>query len=353
MKPHSKLLSSIAKNLDITSAEYEKAIKITEALADHLINDTTLSSHAPKLYMQGSFRLGTVVRPIIDASEYDVDLVCELSNDSKEKISQDKLKEIIGVALRSHPEYGKYFELNKPSERCWTAKIGKKFKIDIVPAIPKDPENDNVGILIQGKEYRWKETNPKGFFKWFQSINMEYKSRLDASVDVDNLEGMQKSVLQQVVQILKRLRDIQFEDTPKLKPSSIIITALAAKNYKGEDNVYEALCNIAKQLKNYDGSQEISIGENEENLADRLNADDTLKKAFCEWVKYVEERCSRLENIDNIEDMQEFSSIGFGHALSNSVFQDGDFGFKNKAINIHYPGANIIKSEAPRPWLDI
>ncbi len=115
MRSHTKFLSSIAKRLDITREEYERAVKITESLAHHLSNDPRLSEHEPKLYMQGSFKLGTVVRPIADGSEYDVDLVCELSADSKETISQDQLKEIIGEALSRHSEYGKCFELNKPS----------------------------------------------------------------------------------------------------------------------------------------------------------------------------------------------------------------------------------------------
>jgi hypothetical protein len=352
MKSHTKFLSSVAKKLDIQHEEYNKAVKITESLAHHLSNDPNLSKHEPKIYMQGSFRLGTVVRPIIDGSEYDVDLVCELS-DSEEAISQDQLKEAVGDALSSHPEYGKHFKLNQPSERCWTVGIDKKFKIDVVPAIPKDIKDDNKGILIQGKEDGWKETNPKGFYNWFQSKNAQYKSILDASVDVNNLEGMQKSVLQQVVQILKRLRDVKFEDNPKLKPSSIVITALAAENYKGETNVYEALYNIVKELKKYDGSQEISIGENEENLADRLNKRADLRKAFCDWIEYIDERCSSLKMIDSLEFLQEFSISGFGHSLSSSVFEKEDFGLKNKAINIHYPEAKIVESEAPKPWVKI
>lgn len=350
MKSHTKFLSSIAQKLDITRAEYDKATKIAEDLANHLSCDDQLKDHLPMLYMQGSFRLGTVVRPISEGAEYDVDLVCELSADNKGTISQDQLKKIIGDSLKKHPDYGNLFE---PKSRCWTAKIDKKFKIDIVPAIP-DLDSSSGGILIQDKsEYRWQKTNPKGYYEWFKSINLEHKSRLDASVDIENLEGLEKSTLQQVVQILKRLRDIQFEDNPELKPSSVIITTLAAKHYRGEHNIFEALLNIAQQLKVYDGTQEISISKDEENFADRLNSDDSLKKAFCDWVNYVAERCDSLEKIDNLENIQEFANIGFGHYVSNAVFQEDDFGFKNKALNIHYPGAKIIKSEAPKPWVVI
>lgn len=78
-------------------------------------SDSELQHHAPEIYPQGSFRLGTVVRPISDENEYDIDLVCRL-NTGKEQITQKVLKRVIGERLKKRDDLAKIL---KPSRRCW------------------------------------------------------------------------------------------------------------------------------------------------------------------------------------------------------------------------------------------
>lgn len=44
---------------------------------------STVRSYDPKVYVQGSFRLGTTIRPSNENEEYDIDSVCEFGNLSK------------------------------------------------------------------------------------------------------------------------------------------------------------------------------------------------------------------------------------------------------------------------------
>ena len=70
-------LEKIAEKLDISPTMYEYAVAryqgISQYLADSGIN--------ADFYPQGSFRTGTVVRPIKNGAEadYDIDVICKLS----------------------------------------------------------------------------------------------------------------------------------------------------------------------------------------------------------------------------------------------------------------------------------
>nr|WP_317279628.1 hypothetical protein [uncultured Fusobacterium sp.] len=53
------------------------------------------------------------------------------------------------------------------------------------------------------------------------------------------------------IQLLKRHRDIYFQNDNEDAPISIIITTLAAKAYTGEESVYETLVNILSKMSTF------------------------------------------------------------------------------------------------------
>ena len=71
-------LLRIASNLDISETMREKAETSYRAVGQWL-GDCDDDSEV-KIMPQGSFYLGTVIRPVSDADEYDIDLVCLLKN---------------------------------------------------------------------------------------------------------------------------------------------------------------------------------------------------------------------------------------------------------------------------------
>ena len=79
----------------------------------------------------------------------------------------------------------------------------------------------------------------------------ENRHLVTCQADVGKLKEYNfKTPLQKAIQLLKRHRDIMFEnDTKKLKPISIIITTLAAELYNDEDNVVDTLTNILTNIE--------------------------------------------------------------------------------------------------------
>src|SRR6266446_9243628 len=72
-------LRNLAAALDIPPALYEAAVlRYTDVTAWLSAEDSPLVQYNPEIYPQGSFRLGTMVRPIFRPDEFDIDLVCRL-----------------------------------------------------------------------------------------------------------------------------------------------------------------------------------------------------------------------------------------------------------------------------------
>src|SRR5436190_22909342 len=92
----SQFFERIAQELDIPDALHEDAIVQYEDVATWISAvDSLLAVYEPSVYPQGSFRLGTVVRPISEEDHYDIDLVCNLVI-AKENTSQAELKKLLG-----------------------------------------------------------------------------------------------------------------------------------------------------------------------------------------------------------------------------------------------------------------
>lgn len=88
--------------LDITPTMYNNAVEKYQAVSTYL-EVKGISAH---FYPQGSFRLGTVVRPYrngIDV-DYDLDVLCELEL-AKEKNTARHVKNVVGDALKENKTY--------------------------------------------------------------------------------------------------------------------------------------------------------------------------------------------------------------------------------------------------------
>jgi hypothetical protein len=109
--------------------------------------------------------------------------------------------------------------------------------VDVLPAVP---EGYGSVISITDKNVsRWQLSNPKGYSHWFESTaarEIELRDRqVTAGVEVDDIPTWRrKTNLQLAVQMLKRHRDIYFTGALHRRPSSIVITTLAAIAYRND-----------------------------------------------------------------------------------------------------------------------
>jgi len=260
------ILEEIGKQLDISPTMYKLAVDRYTSVAEYL-SGKGLNAH---FYTQGSFRLGTVTRPLRNGieSDYDIDLVCQILI-NKSSTSPSETKHTVGNLLKESERYNKI--LDEEGRRCWTLiyaeKDGIGFHLDILPSVceSKDiinslidqynvaPKYAESAIAITNKEnscYRWQSSNPDGYGKWFDEINKPfydliekelkkqiYEEHKDIFASIDDVpQQLIRTPLQRVIQILKRHRDLRFNGSSAEddKPISMIITTLVAQIAKNE-----------------------------------------------------------------------------------------------------------------------
>ncbi|MEO0435225.1 MAG: nucleotidyltransferase, partial [Cyanobacteria bacterium J06656_5] len=280
-KTTNQIMEAIAGSLEIPPSAYEKAESRYNNLGEWLEDKKSASSeYSPHIYSQGSFRLGTVIRPVDSSESYDLDLGCRLqSGVSKQTHTQEQLKKLIGVDLEAYRRANGIQHELEEKHRCWRLDYLDElnFHIDVVPSIPEDETQiaslqgamtsqgfvdtlantvaSHAGSITDNRHpsYRsisgdWRISNSEGYALWFESRlkqaeQLLKRRALEASVaTVEDLPAWRwKTPLQQSIQILKRHRDIMYKDDPDGKPISIILTTLAASAYQGEDILEDAL----------------------------------------------------------------------------------------------------------------
>lgn len=316
-----EFLEDLADELSVPSSRYEQAERSYKSLGDWLHRDaSTVRQYGPKVYVQGSFRLGTTIRPSNDAEEYDVDSVCELQKLGKTSATQQQLKTLLGAEIEA---YRKSQSMNKPlreGRRCWVLDYadGAQFHMDVVPALPNGQRARNLlesrgldarwtatAIAITDKESAtytavtddWPRSNPKGYCEWFKSrmaAALERRKRMLAErvrASVEDIPDYKvRTPLQAAVMILKRHRDHTFEVRKEDRPISVIITTLAAHSYNGEETIGEALAVILagmdKHILRHDNRYWIPNPTDPlENFADKWAEHPERATAFAEWLQ--------------------------------------------------------------------
>lgn len=317
-KTAEEFLEDLAEALQIPPERYEAAERSYKSVGRWLSRDgSTLQAADPQVYIQGSFRLGTAIRPASEAEDYDVDLVCEVGFD-KAQITQAELKALIGHELKAYAEAHRMDE-PEPGHRCWTLNYaeGAQFHLDTLPALPDgiaqrrllearalsaawadtaiaitDDRHPNFRVRAAD----WLHSNPKGYGAWFVSrMKALFEQRraalaLEAHARVEDIpEYRVKTPLQAAVQILKRHRDMTFEGNPDDKPISIILTTLAAQAYTQEPTIAGALYSILARMDQFiEDRKGVAWIANPtdplENFADKWLIYPQRKKAFHAWL---------------------------------------------------------------------
>ncbi len=379
-----QFLTYLAESLDISDTRHAETEERYKAVGQWLGKDgSVLSSYYPLIYPQGSFNLGTVVKPFDDREEYDIDLVCELDI-SKELVSQQQLKEMIGDRLKENVDYSRM--LDKEGRRCWTLNYsdGAQFHMDILPAVPEDVEfkkllvsrgippaladnaisiTDVTTTCYDKLDNDWPRSNPKGFAVWFRN---RMKVRFDAlrksmseSIRASTIEEVPeyrvKTPLQMAVQILKRHRDITFVKDCNDKPVSIIITTLAAHAYNNEADIVDSLLNLLENMPNYievrDGISWVSNPVNPmENFADKWQEHPQREIKFKSWLRQVSEDLLRALNEGDLQKVQEKFKARFGARAVNEALAKSEKNVVGAAIGIAIQPARIEIRNPDRPW---
>ncbi len=305
------LLSDIAETLDVPPSAYEQAEERYQAVGDWLCEgDSPVHDKEPDVYPQGSFALGTVVRPLF-GDDYDLDAVVQLAG-SKTLWRPAELKRAVGDRLKENGTYRKMLE--PEGRRCWTLKYASEegrhgFHLDLLPSILAGVEAQQEGASdtslaitnrISPARVEWKDSDPKGYAEWFGERCMVRSARIAARTGV--VAGVEpvkdftnRAPLQRAVQLLKRYRDVLFRNDEHA-PISVIITTLSAQAYEGEESLVDTLFGVVNRMSNFIEIEGDTVRipnpvRPTENFADRWQGNIRKARAFLRWL----EAAKRLE----------------------------------------------------------
>lgn len=349
-----RLLEDLVRELQVPPSRYEEAESRYESLGQWLHRqDSTVRDHNPDVYVQGSFQLGTAIKPASEEEDYDIDMVCCLDHE-KSKLTQAQLKSQVGYEIKA---YAKRYHMSIPKEgrRCWTLAYadGAQFHMDILPSLPDIKKRQSLrmegqnlarlgatALAITDKEhphYRqpsedWPRSNPKGYALWFRnrmgSVFIQRAQRFMEQQIKRSIEDVPtysvETPLQGTVQLLKRHRDLMFSERSDEKPISILITTLAAHAYREEENIADALFSILQGMshfiKNRQGVYWVqNPADPEENFADKWAEHPERRYAFFEWLKQAREDFQMAMNAPTAERAGNYLTQHLGTSLINRV----------------------------------
>lgn len=383
-----EILRLISNNLDITKTQYEMAVRSYQAVGEWLSKeDSLLYNYQPEILPQGSFLLGTMIRPIKDTDELDVDLVCKLKGKNP-TWTQFDIKRIVGQRLREHKTYKDLLE--KEKRRCWTLNYkADPYHMDILPSIVSEgytyvlekafssidfqdfektairiTDNQSLNYNNDPNPENWSKSNPFGYAAWFQQCSITNEERmvfLSESIEPLPSYNGKKSPLQRAVQILKRHRDMMYGNDED-RPISIIITTLASKAYNKETDIVHALVNIIQKMESYiEGKYSYKLNKTipwvgnpvneEENFADKWSEPGGEKKEsnFRKWLSALKVGFLSPFEQESVSYLSESLSSSLGSELVEKSMKDYNLnsGIKSSASILTGTSASQLSTEMP------
>ena len=183
--------------------------------------DSYLKDHLAgyqKMERQGSYALGTLIKPVSGDDEYDADMQVVM-NPHPQWQPKDYIDEVYR-ALKRDPNYaGKV----RRKTRCITIDYAGDFHLDVVPRVTDGSKH----YVCNHHDNKFEETDGNGYRDWFNEKNR---------ITGDNLK--------RVVRLLKHLRDRKNNYTAK----SILLTTLAGNAIRPSDEGTEVVSTFADTL---------------------------------------------------------------------------------------------------------
>lgn len=189
------------------------------ALAEHLKADLASCGYPISTWLQGSYKYGTLIKPVHLGEEYDVDVGVYFEWDPEETEvapTPGQLRQWVQREIHTYKETNDALKVvEEPAkERCSRAVYVKQFHIDTPTYhLNTDTEERRLACL-SGK---WEDSDPKALYKWFKNV----------------VSGDDRDQLRRIIRYLKGWAAVAFVGAPESRPSSIVLTVAAAEAYEG------------------------------------------------------------------------------------------------------------------------
>ena len=205
----------LSDHVNVNDSRMKRLRRAVRAVDDYLSDNLKGYQNMER---QGSFALGTIIKPVKKNDEFDADIQIVMNpNDDWEP------KDYINAIYNTLDENANYSDKLRRKTRCVTIDYAGDFHLDVVPR-----------VTIQGQHYvcnrlenEFEPTDGNGYRDWFNEKNR-----------------ITDGNLKRAVRMLKYLRDHKGNFTAK----SILLTTLAGNAIESWDEGSEAVSTVADTL---------------------------------------------------------------------------------------------------------
>jgi hypothetical protein len=348
------LLSEIVVALQLTDtqiARMESAYKTIGAWLEH--PGSPLAIYRPLIYGQGSAAIGTTVRPW-GRTEFDLDFVLEVA------FFPGTPMELYELLLKRLGENGTYAKMIEPKRRCIRLNYEGDFHVDVLgsrsalrPIIA-----GSIEIPDRTTPTQWKDSNPRGYADWFigrSRTAAEARLLARALPLPTDWAADAKTVLQRIVQLAKRHRDVVFGDNDSA-PRSVVLTTLQATVYRGQLSLYEAMAEsldlLVAEIEKAKPSRLVVLNPMNpaEDFSEKWNEDPRSYSAFTGWATSYRDRFHALRYVQGLDALTNALAGLFGEDVSKHAthrYQKA-LAEARESNQLRAAGPIIISSATPR-----
>ena len=147
------------EHVNLNPSRYERLKRSDKAVSEYLSQNLVGFRRTER---QGSYALGTTIRPVKDTDEYDVDRLVYVEYERSKTPAH-----YIDDVYRCLKANGNYADKVEKKTRCVTVNYAGEFKIDVVPCITYNGNR----FICNRKTNDFEVTDGRGFRDWFNDKN--------------------------------------------------------------------------------------------------------------------------------------------------------------------------------------
>lgn len=222
-------------------------------------------------YPQGSMAIGATIASKLEYDEFDIDLIAQL--DLPDDTPPHQMLNVLEAAIRGEPG-SRYYDMTERCTRCIQVRYADGMHLDVTPMVRIPLLAERCGFIFHarhrhaGVDDRRIVANPWGFAQWFIALTpaeRRFVEAFDARVaayadtivlaeaEVEPVPDLcpvhEKSMAVIALQLLKRWRNVQYDQREGRCPPSVVLAKFVADNANRTQTLSEELLHQAQQLK--------------------------------------------------------------------------------------------------------
>ena len=351
-EPTDILLTDLAIRVQLSSTDYNKAVDRYQSINNWIERDGSPCKDLVQLfYPQGSMAIGATIASKLKTDEFDIDLAAQLN--LPEYVSPREPLDLLFEAIRGEPG-SRYYRMTKRRTRCITVSYSDKMHLDVTPLIRRKDTPERESWIFNHRPEAPSEpgktfiTNSYGFAEWFKDktpldqdfadIFEKRASEYERMVILAEAESdpvppqeppFRKSKAVIVLQLLKRWRNVQYDERSGRRPPSILIAKLVADAANHTDRLSKELLHQAQHMlsefRNWHNAECLIHVTNpvckEDVLTDRWPETLRDQAIFISDLESLVANVERLVSGCGLDEMKEIMVKLFGEAPTTDVFQ--------------------------------